>query len=279
MMHQKIAVLLAFLCLGAVNFCTGQTDEDKGQPKEPKHGYWRNIRIIEGFIDIKLSKTDFNFPPDVYFSPMYRWGGQQVAGIVPPLPRNWLNTIGLGVNVHPLPLKFLNGIIVGYTFNKQFGYQNDFRDGKFLSRAQYANGENAFTYVRLSGFGPTSTFRFAYSIPLWRDKNNTGLWGDDYSHVFLELGPKYSEYYNLEVTQGHDTFNEDVVYRRTSGKGHTLGGYAIVKFLLSGEKGRARAGLRLGVEYEKGSFTFHNFPGKQPFSMLSINFFGLEIGF
>jgi hypothetical protein len=266
---RKLFTFLTMLGFGA-SLALGQNTQEPAKKKK----LWP--QIVEGTVDINMSRPNFDFPPEVYFSPMYRWGGQQVAAIVPPIPANWLNTLTLGVNVHPLPTRFLNNLTVGYAVNFHFGFQNSFRDGSFLSRAEYANGENAFTYARLSGFGKAQTFRAAYSgIPIWKSKDKDA----DTNGIYLEIGPKYTTYSNVEVTQGYDTFNEDVVYRKSLAKGRSLGGSLIVKLAHDMKDSRGHFAVRLGVEYEQGYLEFRDFPGHRPFSMLSLGFFGIELGF
>jgi hypothetical protein len=267
MRWRRLLVFLTIMCFGA-----SLTLAQNAQEAPKKMKLWE--KIAEATIDIKMSRPSFDLPPEVHFSPMYRSGGVQVADITPPIPKNWLNTISIGGNVHPLPLPILNNLSVGYAMDFHPGWSNNFREGDFLSRARYANGEDAFTYTRLSGFGRSQTFRAAYAdIPLLKSL------GGDIFGIYIDIGPKYTKYSSIEVTQGYDTFNEDRVYRTSSATGKSVGGSLIVKFAYRDEKGRGRFAVRLGVDYEKGHFEFPDFPGRRPFSMLSLGFFGLELGF
>lgn len=259
-MWHRIIVLsfLAGVCLAQ------QTTSDKDAPRK----YWRNISFGEVFVDVKGSRPTFVFPQEVYFSPMYRWPNQQVADIDPPIKARFLMSLGVGVNVHPLPFPFLNNILCGVTISPRFPDKNDFRTGPFLSRARFANGENAFTYARMSAFSAPQTFRAGYSIPLGVEE------GEGFE---LEIGPQYSFYRKVEITQGYDTWDQDVVYRVSSGKGQARGGYAVFKIGLREENG-VWFRVRFGVEYERGSLSFPAFPGKRPFGTFSFTIFGFEFG-
>lgn len=219
---------------------------------------------VEIFANYKFNRPIIDYPSDLFFTPAYRAGQGQVAAVVPPFGSNWAGDMSLGLNVRPFPRFFLNNVVAGFDENFSI-LDNGFRGGKLWNRAQFANGEDAFTYTRVSKYGPFPDFRVGYSIPLSRDENGEAL---------IEIGGKYTLLHGIEVTQGYDTFDRDEVYRKTLGNGRARGGYACFKIGIPKE-----FRVRFGIEYEKGSVQFQGFAGKRSFSQLTIGIIGVERSF
>jgi hypothetical protein len=132
-----------------------------------------------------------------------------------------------GVKLRPIRVKYLYPLAFGLT-RTYFSVNNNFREGTLMARLPYQYFicgriagvlpvcEEAYTYARVSRFGPRNQFNIRYQfLALPRNQPD--------KQFFLEIGG-HKSLSRVGVTQGWDRYNKDEVWRTSNGKTSSWGG-------------------------------------------------------
>lgn len=206
---------------------------------------WPLVKVT-GEIGSGTQRVDV--PSAFEITPPYCGRGGESTERSQPIPLDWSNplTLGLGVDLAPLPFSILDGLSVGWRVTTAYGYSSDLKPLRYWT----SRGEKAFTYGAMDY--SLSELRGAYAFPLLRDYSYLS----QPKEIRLVIGAKRA-FYTIEIEQGCHDYGTEKPYRKVRVKDSSvlpiLGLECIAEADL-GKRGAALWGIR--VELSDGTFRF-----------------------
>jgi len=203
--------------------------------------------LVKGTLELGFGSQKVTIPGTFEITPPYCGrGGESTERSQPiPLDRSSPLTLGLGVDLAPLPFSILDGLSVGWRVTTASGYSSDIKPFRYWT----SPGELAFTYGKMDY--SLSELRAFYAFPLMKDESDR----DHPTENRLVIGVKRA-FYTLEVEQGCHDYGTGKPYRKVRAKDSSVLPVFGLEHLEFDPGKRGVMGWGIRVELTNGTFGF-----------------------